>query len=296
MDSPLSMIRLAIVALVLLLPTTAGAYDFMVDSIYYNVRNGQAEVTNKGHYSWSSEDVVLPDSYSGNVSIPSTVTYEGISYPVTAIGQYAFKSSGKMTSIIIPNSVISIGKEAFYNCDSLITLTIPNSVTTIGDHAFKGCTRLSNITIGSGVTSFGSIIFYWCYQLTDVTCLAISPPASIGYSGQFFDILDYYTHATLHVLPQCVEAYQSAMYWRDFSSILGDATYYIPGDVNGDGEITIADANTVIIIIVNGGGSSGHSHIPDPNGDGFINLADINGDGEVSIADLNALIDIILSN
>ena len=71
---------------------------------------------------------------------------------------------------------------------------------------------------------------------------------------------------------------------------------YIPGDVNGDGEITVADANTVIIIIVNGGGSSGHSHIPNPNGEGFINLADINGDGEVSIADLNALIDLILSH
>ena len=294
MDKVLTIISLAIAAIVLT-PSNASAYDFMVDNIYYNVRNGQAEVTNKGHYNWSSEDLVLPDSYSGNVSIPSSVTYEGVSYPVTAIGQYAFKSCDKMTSIIIPNSVISIGKEAFFNCDSLITLTIPNSVTTIGDYAFKGCTRLSNITIGSGVTGFGSIIFYWCYQLTDVTCLAITPPSSIGYSGQFFDILDYYTQVTLHVLPQCIEAYQSALYWRDFNEVLGDAIYYTPGDVNGDGEITVADANTVVIIIINGGGNGGHSHIPNPDGEGFNNAADINGDGEVTIADFNALIDLILS-
>ena len=278
--------------LMLLLPIAAGAYDFMVDGIYYNVRNGQAEVTNKGHYNGFSEDVVLPDSYIGDVSIPSTVTHEGVSYPVTAIGQYAFSSCDKMTSIIIPNSVISIGKEAFFNCDSLFTLTIPNSVTTIGDYAFKGCTRLTNITIGSGVTGYGSIIFYWCYQLTDVTCLAITPPSSIGYSGQFFDILDYYSMATLHVLPQCVEAYQSAKYWKDFGEIIGDVVVNVPGDVNGDGEISVADVNSVIVIIINGG-SSGHAHAPGDSD--WPNSADVNGVGEITIADLNALINLISS-
>lgn len=56
------------------------------------------------------------------------------------------------------------------------------------------------------------------------------------------------------------------------------------GDVDGDGEVTIADANSVIDIVVMGGNSS-HTRTP---------AADVNSDGEVSIADVNAIIEIIL--
>ena len=54
-----------------------------------------------------------------------------------------------------------------------------------------------------------------------------------------------------------------------------------PGDVNGDGEINIADVNAVIDHILS---------------NTFSKAADVNGDGEVNIADVNALLDIILAN
>lgn len=54
------------------------------------------------------------------------------------------------------------------------------------------------------------------------------------------------------------------------------------GDVNGDGEVNIADINALIDIILSGGLTD------NPR-------ADVNGDGEVNIADVNALIDIILN-
>ena len=53
------------------------------------------------------------------------------------------------------------------------------------------------------------------------------------------------------------------------------------GDVNGDGEVNIADVNAVINMIL--------SQSSDPAGD-------VNGDSEVNIADVNALIDLILDN
>ena len=55
----------------------------------------------------------------------------------------------------------------------------------------------------------------------------------------------------------------------------------VAGDVNGDGEVNIADVNAVINIIL-----SGVNDNP---------LADVNGDGEVNIADVNAIITIILN-
>ena len=57
-------------------------------------------------------------------------------------------------------------------------------------------------------------------------------------------------------------------------------TPIVVGDVNGDGEVNIADVNAVIDFILSGGSSDS---------------ADVNGDGEVNIADVNAVIDIILS-
>ena len=55
----------------------------------------------------------------------------------------------------------------------------------------------------------------------------------------------------------------------------------VKGDVNGDGEVSIADVNTVIGMILSGNIL--------PNGD-------VNGDSEVNIADVNTLIDIILNS
>lgn len=53
----------------------------------------------------------------------------------------------------------------------------------------------------------------------------------------------------------------------------------LPGDVNNDGEVNIADVNTVINVILGGDSSQN---------------ADVNNDGEVNVADINAVIDIIL--
>ena len=58
----------------------------------------------------------------------------------------------------------------------------------------------------------------------------------------------------------------------------------LPGDVNHDGEVNIADINSIIDIILGG----------NPN-DEMLGRADVNGDGEVNIADINAVIDIILN-
>ena len=59
----------------------------------------------------------------------------------------------------------------------------------------------------------------------------------------------------------------------------------VPGDVNGDGEITVGDANSMIDVVIMGG-NAGHTRAPE---------ADVNGDGEVNIADINAIIDMILT-
>ena len=126
--------QFSLLLLALLLPATATAHDFEVDGIYYNVNGDEATVTYRG----TSYDQYI-DEYSGDVTIPATVAYNGITYSVTTIGSYAFEDCTGLTSVTIPNSVTLIGYEAFAYCSGLTSVTIPNSVTTIWPCAFAYC-------------------------------------------------------------------------------------------------------------------------------------------------------------
>ena len=166
-------------ALLLLCSVVASAHDFEVDGIYYKVTNSTTKkvaVT----YSGSSYNAVA-NEYTGSVVIPESVTYNGTTYSVTNIGDYAFRDCSGLTSIEIPNSLTSIGKEAFYNCDRLTSVEIPNSVTSIGESAFNSCDRLTSIEIPNSVTSIGSYVFGGCTSLTSVAIP--SSVTSIGSSA-----------------------------------------------------------------------------------------------------------------
>ena len=243
-------------------------------------------------------NLALPDSLITiqNSAFENCTGLTKITIPdcVTTIGDNAFKNCVRAEHLDIGNSVTAIGDYAFGSCSGLTNLILSNSVATIGNYAFSGCSQLVRATIGSSVTSIGEIAFQSCSQLTDITCLATTPPSV---TDGLFDVMDYYSHAELHVPQESFEAYRTAFHWENFHTIVGDVVPYIetPIDVNGDGEITVADANSVVVIIINGG-EGGHSRVPNPEGDGWIYIGDVNIDGEVNIADYNALINFILQH
>ena len=249
-----------------------------------------AHCSNRHKYRCQNLPVISRNYTSTSITIPSQAYYNGKSREVEAVGDYAFKSCPGMTDITLPKSILTIGKSAFAHCSGLTTLTLPNSVTSIGEYAFYNCSHLVSITLGSDLVSIDDFIFDHCNQITDITCLAVTPPAIAGY-GLFIESSMYY-HARLHVLPESVEAYESttSSCWGNFFQIIGDAVIEITGDVNGDGEVNIGDANSVVVIIINGG-SQGHTR---PDGKNEAEFADINDDGEINIGDLNAIIDMIL--
>ncbi len=106
---------------------------------------------------------------SGNVTLPSQVTYNSSVYEVTSISTNAFNSCAGLTSIAIPSSVTSIGDYAFQVCSGLTLVIIPSSVTSIGQGAFNQCSSLTSFTIPNSVISIGDYAFSDCYGLTSVT-------------------------------------------------------------------------------------------------------------------------------
>ena len=110
---------------------SASAYDFEVDGIYYNISseaNKEVSVTFKEKYL---------AAYSGVVNIPSSVSYNGATYSVTAIGPAAFEECSYLKGVTIPNSVTTVGYGAFYDCANLESLTIGSGVTNIGSNVIS---------------------------------------------------------------------------------------------------------------------------------------------------------------
>ena len=147
--------------LALLISAAANAYNAYVDGIYYNFSGSEASVTYK----------VLTEVnfYTGNVVIPSSVTYGGKYYRVTSIGDHAFDNCSGVTSITIVNNVTSIGKYVFSQCTGLTSIIIPNSVKTIGEAAFSGCRGLTSINVPNSVTTIEKSAFNGCTSLTTFT-------------------------------------------------------------------------------------------------------------------------------
>ena len=157
-------------------------YDFSAvcetgQTLYYNIidaTNHYVELTFPGDddlpYSyWHGEEIHDYPRPTGNITLPSSVTYNGVTYTVTSIHPRAFSGcSGLTGSLTIPNSVTEIGEAAFSGCSGFTgSLTIGNSVTEIDVVAFYGCSGFTgSLTIPNSVTSIGAGAFYGCSGFT----------------------------------------------------------------------------------------------------------------------------------
>lgn len=224
-----------------------GYNTFVVDGIYYSSMNGNtAKVV-------ANENV--EGYYTGNVVIPSTVTYQGMTFDVVAIDDNAFDG-----------------------CYDLASVVIGENVTAIGEQAFQGCVGLTSVTIGSNVASIASKAFNYCNALTTVTCLGTVPPVMAS-SDCFSNVA--YNRAKLLVPREAIETYQDTDYWYRFATIegVGDVTPSM-GDMNGDGRITISDVTTLIDTLL--------------TTSDYYEYGDLNGNGRLDIGDVTSLIDFLL--
>ena len=183
---------------------TAKAEEVTIDGIKYDVVTKAKQAM-----------VIKGGNYSGEIVIPSEITYNDVIYSVTSIGVEAFYNCTGLTSITIPNSVTSIGSRAFQYCsglkevhisdltawcnidfgsyntnplyyaknlylnNELVTeLVIPNDVTKIKSYAFFYCFGLTSIEIPNNVTSIGDYAFQGCTGLTSVVI-----PNSVTFIG-----------------------------------------------------------------------------------------------------------------
>ena len=187
--------KIAILLLmILLLPKVARAYDFKDGNFCY-------EINEDGKSVILTYDENEKENLIGEIVIPSSVSFNGERYSVTAIGFGAFEGCSRLTGITISKSIEEIQRMAFYGCTGITSITvepenkvfdsrnncnaiirtanntlikgcknttIPSSVTALGGNAFDGCTGLTNITIPSSITSIVGGALRGCTDLSSI--------------------------------------------------------------------------------------------------------------------------------
>ena len=95
-------------------------------------------------------EYVKTTSKAKSITIPTTVTVNGVKCQVTSIAVKAFVNNKKLTKVVIPTSIKNIGKQAFSGCKNLKSITIKTPYLTnksVGAKAFKGIHAKATIKV-----------------------------------------------------------------------------------------------------------------------------------------------------
>ncbi len=245
---------------------TLFAWDYervQIGDLYYNLdaTNQTAEVTSQNS---DSPNITTAD-------IPSSVTYNAITYSITSIGDRAFLNCSGLASVTIPNSVTSIGIFAFSGCTGLTSpvynahvfaylpasysgaYIIPDGIESIAGGAFSDCYYgLTSVTIPNSVTSIGKNAFSYCSGLALID-VASDNPYYCSVDGILFNkgkttLIQYPAGSTrtTYEIPNSVVSIGD----QAFFSCSSLTSVTIPNSVTSIGEIAIYDCRRLTSIVV----------------------------------------------
>lgn len=140
----------------------SGFFAYNAGNVTWSFRivDGHAELYNNGepcigtgiYQTYTYDEITsiwIPD---GELRIPETL----MGYPVTRIGDYAFKNCHALTKIKIPSTITSIGRHPFEG-SSLTTLPLPESLRQLDSNPMTGCDTILTVTI-AGDNSYFTIL------------------------------------------------------------------------------------------------------------------------------------------
>lgn len=217
--------------------------DYYQHEYNWNTPSFEASVCSR------DESQLYSPPYTGNIVIPSEIDILGYTYAVTGIRNAAFASTFDQS------------------CD-ITSVELPNTIQEVNPSAFAGCTRLTSMILHAVEPPYSGSLFEYEYGDENYHYYDY-----IGFDGN-----QLYDQVKLFVPNEALDAYCAHEEWGKFTHIvpfIGAG----PGDINGDGKLSISDVTNIIDQLLSG-------DVPA--------YADVNGDGKVSITDVTALIDMLL--
>ena len=165
-----------------------------VGGLYYILHNENtsdrwATVTSiYGGKNTSLDAANVAQYYSGTISIPETIIYDGTKYTVKKVGSYAFNCQNDLQSLYVPRTVTEIEPNAAIKAEKLnrVNVADESQLVNIGEEAFKWCTGLKRFTFDGTSLSMASIdkaAFRECTALERFVWTGNTSVKTIGHSA-----------------------------------------------------------------------------------------------------------------
>lgn len=108
--------------------------------------------------------------YSGDVTVPASVTHDGVSYTVASIDAAAFMGSALTAMEVNAGGKLSVGKQAFAACTSLVSVRFTGSGCEyrLADEIFSSSTALTSVSLPEDavIGRIGAGTFKGCSSIT----------------------------------------------------------------------------------------------------------------------------------
>ena len=155
-----------------------------------------------------------PCTYSGEITIPATVTVKGKTFNVTAVGDYAFHYAN-ITALNLPEGITTLGYKSIYQT-KLTEIVVPNSVTLMDYEALGYNKVLEKITFGENIAAntWGDKLCIYGGKKYEVYMNCDAVPTLRSYTFDF-------TGANVHVRPTMYTAFKEDAAWSAYD-IIGD--------------------------------------------------------------------------
>lgn len=172
-------------------------------------------------------EVTFPSGnmYTGAITIPATIAYEGIEYTVRGFdntdGMSPFVGNMFVTALNLELRIDTLRAMQFMGCTSLADLNLPETLRYIGSECFRNCPMLTQIKLPASLEALGDNAFCGCQYLTDIYSYAQTPPEGSNTDNYPFAQCRP-QNVTLHVPASSEAAYRATGFWTKFSNIVAD--------------------------------------------------------------------------
>ncbi len=196
--------------------TVVTSIDTLIGGINYNL----------DAFTREAKVIKLPNGakYTGELTLPKYIEFEGGEFNVTTIGQEAFLECTGLTAIDLPQSLRIIESGAFTS-SGLKEIIIPDGVETIRNDAFSTCKSAKKLDIPTTTTFIDNDAFYDCTALEQIICRRLTTP-SIGALGAFNGVTK---SIPVYVMDESVSIYTSTSPWKSFTNIRSTKSVEIDG-------------------------------------------------------------------
>ena len=152
-----NLLRLHLFTLATIFCVSAGAYDFELDGIYYNILSLEEKTV---------QVTVGEKLYEGRVTIPPAIRFANKKFVVTEIEDGAFSDCGELLYIEVPNSVKRLNNFC-HNCPKLTDAILPEGLELM-TLSFHYCQSLKSINLPETLKDDFVDNFHFCHALASV--------------------------------------------------------------------------------------------------------------------------------